>query len=337
MKSKSNLNFRNKKPKVRNLNNNSNYFKEKYNSQFGDNTFNKLLESKTLYSKNQFIRVNLSKTTIEKVEGFLKKNNIIYSKTIYPNFFKIENSKFSLAASPEHLMGWFYIQDLASGTPVNIIDWKKEFSGLGRELKVLDLCASPGSKTTQLADTLNFLEVSSKIIAIEPQQKRLTRLINNIQKLKFTNVDIFQSKGEDLKLRDLNQDELFDVILVDAPCSGNLVGDFNWLNKRDSKGIFENSNIQKKILENAVSLLKKGGFLIYSTCSLEVEENEENVHFAIKKLGLKPQEIHFKFPFVTKPLLKNKGGNFDKEVSKSIRFMPYNSKTEGFFVSLFKK
>ncbi len=337
--------------KKKNLPNNSNYFRKKYARDFGKNIFDEILMVKNSLEKNQFIRVNISKISTEKIEEFMQKEGIKYEKTFFPNFFKITRSPYSLASSPEHLMGWFYLQDLASGVPINCINWQsfqdtddsngQRFQNKEQELRVLDLCASPGSKTTQICDTLDSLNINYKLYAIEPQQKRLSRLINNIQKMNLKNVEVFQGFGESISTRDLGlprgDEGNFDVILVDAPCSGNIIGDRNWLQKRNEKGIYENSTLQKKILSNAKSMLKEDGILIYSTCSLEIEENEENIHYAIKELGMKTIDPSLTCNFNTAPITKGKGGNFDKEVSKCIRFMPHISKTEGFFVGVLKK
>ena len=332
------------------------YFKKKYRRDFGETIFDQIMMSKSSLEKNQFIRVNTSIISNEKVEEFMQKEGIKYDKTFLPNFFKITKSPFSLAATPEHLMGWYYLQDLASGVPINTVDWSSIFSKRKstqdtkspktgdckeQELRVLDLCASPGSKTTQICDSLKSLDIPYSLYAIEPQQKRLTRLMNNIQKMKLKEVNVFQGFGETLRTRDLSlpkgDDGNFDVILVDAPCSGNIIGDKNWLQKRNEKGIYENSALQKKILANAKTMLKEDGIMIYSTCSLEIEENEENINYAIKELGMKTINIRLELPFDTTPVTKGKGGNFDKSVSKCLRFMPHLSKTEGFFVGVLKK
>ena len=331
------------------------YFKKKYQRDFGENIFDKIMMNKNSLEKNQFIRVNTSKVSIEQIEEFMQKEGIKYEKTFLPNFFKVTKTPYSLASSPEHLLGWYYLQDLASGVPINCIDWSDIFSqkkstqdskatdaqDKSKSLRVLDLCASPGSKTTQICDTLERLNIPYSLYAIEPQQKRLTRLMNNIQKMRLDNVQVFQGFGETLRTRDLSlpkgDDGNFDVILVDAPCSGNIIGDRNWLQKRNEKGIYENSALQKKILANAKTMLKEDGIMIYSTCSLEIEENEENINYAIRELGMKTIDITLKLPFDTTPVTKGKGGNFDKNVSKCIRFMPHISKTEGFFVGVLKK
>ena len=161
------------------------------------------------------------------------------------------------------------------------------------------------------------------MIALEPDKKRLKRIINNIQKIGFNNIKIYNQYAQDFKSK-----EKFDIVIVDAPCSGNLVGDRNWLEKRDLKGILEKAAIQKEILENITKLVKVNGTVIYSTCSLEVEEDEDNVKwFEDKYPQFKAYEPKIKFPFDTKPIKKQ----------KSIRLLPFKSKTQGFFIACFEK
>ncbi len=299
---------------------------QRYDNFFGTRTSQKLLEAKRKYSNNQFIRVNKSKTSNKLIEEFLKKNRVKFTKTYLPNSFKIEKTFFNLSSAPQCILGEFYLQDLASQIPVNCID----FSSLPKKVKVLDIAASPGSKTTQIADILKSKEIAYDIIALEPETKRLTKLINNIQKQSFENINIINSTGQDFKTS-----TKFDIILLDAPCSGNLVGDRDWLNKRDLKGIQNNANLQKQLLKNAASLLVPNGILIYSTCSLEIEENEENALWAQQNLGLKSFLPTLKFPFETDSFKLTKNKKYLK--LKSIRIMPYLSQTQGFFVCCFKR
>ena len=298
---------------------------QRWEKNFGIEETKKLLLMPKRISKDTYIRINISKTTPEKIAKFLKTHRVRYSKTFLPNSFKIEKSFFNLTSSIPALTGDIYFQDIASQIPINCIDFKQITSNhkSSSTLRILDLCASPGSKTTQLADLLNYHKINYEIIAIEPEEKRLTRLINNIQKQSFKNLKIINKKGQDYET-----EKLFDLILLDAPCSGNLVGDRGWLNKRDVKGILERAKIQKELLKKATSILKHNGLLIYSTCSLEKEENEDNVEYAKFELKLKDIKPNIEFAFSTKPLIKSQN---------SMRFMPHISNTQGFFVCCFKK
>lgn len=305
----------------------------RYDDFFGNSCSKKLLECQKQILGNEFIRVNMSRKKIIEVAEFLKKNRVRYEKTMFNNAFKIKISFFNLSSSLECLKGDFYLQDLASQIPVNLIDFNR-LKNLGRQVNVLDMAASPGSKTTQIADLLEYYGIDYKIVCLEPDKKRLLRLINNIQKQGFTNIEVYNEFAQDFKT-----ENSFDVILLDAPCSGNLAGDRDWLKKRDLTGIIDNSNIQKEILKNAVKLLSESGILIYSTCSLEVEENELNISFAQKELNLKSFFSDFSFGFETDSLKLIKDRTLLKEIGdvKCMRIMPYLSGTQGFFVCCLKK
>lgn len=307
--------------------------KSRYENFFGKGSFDKLIDAKKKYSKNQFLRINLSKSSVVEVEDFLKKNRVKFSKTFIENALKIEKSFFNLSGAPEGILGKYYLQDLASQIPVNCINFKSlksQVSSRSSSLRVLDMAASPGSKTTQIADMLNYHNIDYKIVALEPEVKRLTKLINNIQKQGFRNIEIYNSYGQDFK-----SDEKFDLILLDAPCSGNLVGDRDWLEKRNVKGIEQNAKVQRELLTNAYNLLSENGILIYSTCSLEPEENEINVDWFMKNFKVNSFRPKIKFPFSTKPLSRYK--RKDLKIKDCLRFMPYESKTQGFFVCCFIK
>ncbi len=301
----------------------------RYDKFFGNNTSNRLLDAKRMYSNNQFLRVNLSKSSCSEIEEMFKSNRVKYTKTFLPNSFKIEKSFFNITSSIEALSGKLYMQDLASQIPINCIDF--DSLKTKEKVRVLDMAASPGSKTTQIADLLNFHKINYEIVALEPEALRLTKLINNIQKQGFENISIIHSAGEDY-----SNSEKFDIVLLDAPCSGNLVGDRNWLEKRNIQGIEQSAKLQKTLLKSASHLVKEQGVLIYSTCSLEIEENEMNVNWFLKNSKLKSFKPKLKFPFDVKPIMRVDGSELDKGVENSIRIMPYLSKTQGFFVCCFK-
>jgi len=306
-------------------------FEVRYDDFFGKGTFNKLLEFQRLLSKNEFVRCNLSKMSESNMNDFFKKNRIKFFNTCFKNGFKIEKTFFKISSSIESLVGDVYIQDLASQVPVNLVDFKK-LKDKNKVVRVLDMCASPGSKTTQIVDLLNFNNINYELVALEPEKTRIQRLINNLQKQNCTNVKIFNVFGQDFHSKDK-----FDLILLDAPCSGNLIDDTSWLKKRNMMGIEQNAKIQKELLKNAKDLLDVNGQLIYSTCSMEPEENELNVEWTINKLKLKTIPVKFNFGFKTEPILEFKGKKLNDSVKNSIRFMPYNSKTQGFFVCIFER
>ena len=211
---------------------------------------------------------------------------------------------------------------------MNSIDFKK-FKEKGKMIYVLDMSASPGSKTTQLADLFEYHNIKFHITALEIEKKRLIKLMNNIQRQNFKNIEIYS-----IDARKFNSKNKYDIVILDAPCSGNLIDDENWLKKRNLNGIEKMSKLQKELLRSAKNFIKKDGILIYSTCSLEPEENEMNINWAVNKLNLKTEKIKMKMKFDSLPLKKYKGQHFTDK--NSIRIIPFHSKTQGFFVSKLK-
>ncbi|MFW5704494.1 MAG: methyltransferase domain-containing protein [Nanoarchaeota archaeon] len=305
----------------------NNIFLKRYDEFFGLKSSQKLIEIQKSHMNDKYIRINFSKTSKEKIETFFKKNRVKFSNTFLPNCLKIEKSFFNLVSSLPALTGQIYFQDIASQIPANLIEFSKFKS---KKISVLDMAASPGSKTTQIADKLREKKLDFEIFALEPEVKRLQKLINNIQKQSFENIKIFNTTGQEFKTK-----KKFDLIILDAPCSGNLITDRNWLSKRNLMGVEQKSKLQRELLKKASSLLCENGILIYSTCSQEPEENEFNVNWALSKLPLVKGKTNFVLPFEN-PLIKSfKGQNF--ELGTSFRICPIYSKTQGFFVSIFEK
>lgn len=287
---------------------------KRYEQFFGKKETQLLLEMPRKIGNDKYVRVNISKTTPEEVEKFLKSNRVKFSKSLLPYAYNIERSFFNLSSSLPMLSGEMYMQDIASQLPVHCIDFKN----LKKKVRVLDMAAAPGSKTTQLADLLTYHKVAYEIIALEPEKKRLKKLMNNIQKQGFEHISVFNVTGQEFEA-----EEKFDIILLDAPCSGNLVGDKGWLEKRTVVGIKKMAALQRELLEKASQLLAQGGILIYSTCSIEPEEDEENVKWAVENLDLVVKEVQI--PLKT----QNTGFGY--------KLLPYKSKTQGFFICYFHK
>ena len=162
--------------------------------------------------------------------------------------------------------GFFTIQDLSAGQAAKILDPRPV------EM-VLDACSAPGGKTTYLAE---LMENKGKIKAWDIHEHRTKLVEQNANRL---GINIIETQVEDVTQYDKNLDEKFDKILLDVPCLGIGVikrkPDIKW--QRKPEDIEEITLIQRKILENCSKYLKKGGTLVYSTCSILKEENEEIV------------------------------------------------------------
>ncbi|MBM3200268.1 NOL1/NOP2/sun family putative RNA methylase, partial [Candidatus Woesearchaeota archaeon] len=197
---------------------------------------------------------------------------------------------------------------------------------------VLDLCASPGSKTTQAAA---MMKNKGLIIANDNQISRLKPLQINLQRCGVTNTVITLMEGRWFK----NYPRKFDKIMVDAPCSG--IGTIRkspqtvqWWNPNFIKQM---AGIQKQLLESAFGLLNEGGVLVYSTCTLEPEENEGVVDYLIGSYdNAKVENIHLEIK-KSEPVSEFEGKTYSPEVKKCLRIWPQDNDTEGFFVAKIRK
>jgi 16S rRNA C967 or C1407 C5-methylase (RsmB/RsmF family) len=124
----------------------------------------------------------------------------------------------------------------------------------------------------------------------------------------------------------------FDRILLDVPCSGNFAADPEWFLRRTLSDVERNAQVQREILTEAVKCLDAGGEIIYSTCSLEPEEDELNIDWAVKNLPLRTEEITCPG---AKGVTEVFGRNLDASVARCRRIWP--GETQGFFVCKLRK
>ncbi len=155
--------------------------------------------------------------------------------------------------------GYFSIQDESAGIPCILLDPKPDET-------ILDLCAAPGGKSTYIAELMNN---RGKVIAVDKYQSRIKLMKKNVERLKITNIVFLEADSENLEITPV------DKVLLDAPCSGLGVltkkPEIKW--KKDSEDIKRLVDIQTRLINNAAKLVKVGGTLVYSTCTIEPEEN----------------------------------------------------------------
>lgn len=226
--------------------------------------------------------------------------------------------------------GAYYVQDASSmiyEPLVHLLSEKLNASHTSRNnynLQVLDLCASPGGKTTAM---INGLSDGTHITANEYTKKRVGALQENIERWGYPDVTV---TNKDSKFYGV-QGENFDIIAVDAPCSGEgmmrkeEVARSQW----SPTLVAQCATLQKEILSNAVGALKPGGFLIYSTCTFNRRENEENAEYIQETLGLEPFDPGFPEDW-----------NIPRGINTTLpvyRFLPHITKGEGLFLAVFRK
>ena len=290
---------------------------EMLNQQYGEKITSKILEG---YSQERMVtfRVNTLKTSIEKVEEVLKNNNIEFEKVSWSDVaYIVKNVREDTLKELEvYKKGEIYLQSLSSMLPPIVLEPKENTD-------ILDMCAAPGGKTTELASLTNN---NANITACELNKIRIEKLKYNIEKQGATSVYIMQEDS-----RRINDFFSFDNILLDAPCSGSgtlNVEDVNLEKTFTEKLIEKSQKAQLELLNKAVKILKQGQEMVYSTCSILNVENEEIVSKILKnnKVEIVPIEFEGKEEL---PLLPTK-------IDGTLCVMPTEF-YEGFFIAKIRK
>jgi NOL1/NOP2/sun family putative RNA methylase len=250
---------------------------------------------------------------------------------IFPEVMIIESGPKpgDLGNSKEHLLGYYYVQEISSMLPIFVLKPKQN------EI-ILDLCASPGSKTTQAAAMMNN---TGNIIANEISMGRIAILNANLERCGVMNTIVTRKEGTALCNTLMKKSRVrFDKILVDAPCSGE--GTLRKSPKTflmwNEKMIKKIASTQRRLAETAIRLLKDGGEMVYSTCTLAPEENEEIVNNLINKFDIEVEQINLPLKY-REGICSWQGKEYSKEVSKCLRLYPQDNNTDGFFVAKIRK
>jgi tRNA (cytosine40_48-C5)-methyltransferase len=227
-------------------------------------------------------------------------------------------SKVSAGATAEYLLGYYSMQETAAQIPVSL------FTNL-KAKSVLDACAAPGGKTVHLADVMAN---TGTIVALDVDVRRLVALGNHLERCHVSNSVVYNMDARAASQLGLK----FDRVLLDVPCSGNFAGDPAWFSNRTLEDVERNAVVQREILTEAVKCLADNGEIVYSTCSLEPEEDEVNIDWAIKNLGLRTEEITAQgLPGLTEVF----GQKLDPQLARCRRLWPGD--TQGFFAAKLKR
>lgn len=205
------------------------------------------------------LRVNNIKAPKEELVRLLNSVDLKFTEGQYlPNFIRLANLS-NIQDWEYFAKGYFSIQDESTGFAPILLDVKPG-------MKVLDLCAAPGGKTAFLSE---IMKNEGEIVAIDKFESRVKMLRNNLNRMGAQNVRLEVADAFEFEEKE------FDRVLIDAPCSGlgtlTKKPDIKW--KRDLNDIRKLSNLQFEFLEKGASLLKTGGYLVYSTCTIDPEEN----------------------------------------------------------------
>lgn len=272
------------------------------------------------------IRVNTLKITVEKLRARLEARGWkLTPLPFYADALRVETEE-TLGNTLEHFLGYYYVQEAVSMLPPLVADVQPR-------MVVLDMCAAPGSKTTQCAQVMQNTGV---ILANELDKKRVHPLRLNVQRCGVTNALLVQHSGVYFATQRME----FDRVLVDAPCSaeGTIRKD-PLLPKYLSEQLFHRMSVlQKELVRAAFARLKSGGVLVYSTCTFAPEENER----VVQQL-LETEEDAELLPIKVGGLRARPGlkrwneESFAPEMSNAMRVYPQDNDTGGFFIARVRK
>lgn len=299
-------------------------FEKHYRALLGDD-YETFMECNARYLRRA-IRVNTLKADTKDIEEELSTAG--WQLTPVPwckEAFWIEGDRLDVGNLLAHQLGEIYIQDPASMLPPIILQPQP-----GE--RVLDMCASPGSKTTQAAALMNN---SGVIVANDPEGQRLAALGVNTQRLGVANTVIAKDDGRAYAKYE------FDKVMIDAPCSGTgtIRRSLKSIKQHNLDQVRGLANLQQQLLQAGYDSLAPGGSLTYSTCTLEPLENEcvidaflqENPDAAVDDIEL---DIKQENTWDTHP---ETGEELHPDVRKSLRIHPSTNDTEGFFVARITK
>jgi tRNA (cytosine49-C5)-methyltransferase len=303
-------------------------WKEKFIERYSVITNIEEFKKYSLAFPRKAIRVNTLKISVENLKARLEQDWELTQVPWCKEGFWIKNIKTGrrdLGNLQEHALGYIYVQEASSMIPPVVL--RPEPGDV-----VLDMCAAPGSKTTQLA---SYMKNEGLLFANDVEGQRLAPLGINIQRCGITNSILTLMKGQWYDKSGMQ----FDKILLDAPCSGTGTiskspGTLLMWNPKMVKRIV---STQKRLIEAAYNILKPGGIMVYSTCSNEPEEDEGVIDYLIKNnKGVKILDIDLEInrsPCIT----SFNGKEYDKQVEKCMRIWPQDNHTEGFFICKINK
>lgn len=294
-----------------------NFLIESLEKKYGKEILQKIIEGYESKRLTTF-RVNTVKANSEEIENELIKRNISFKKVeTIPQAYIVENAdEKGLQELDIYKDGKIYLQSLSSMLPPIIL--KPE-----ENIDILDMCAAPGGKTTELAALTNN---KAHITACEMKKIRLDKLKYNVEKQGANSVYVMNTDA-----RNIDNFFSFDKILLDAPCSGSgtLYANDEKISKYFTEYLIQKSvKTQMALIKKAINVLKTGGELVYSTCSILQCENEDIVSNALKTGKLELVSIEDGFAKEL-PLLPTK-------IPGTICVCP-TDKYEGFFVAKFRK
>lgn len=289
---------------------------EKWILDYGFDTTKKMLEA-SMEEKPTSIRCNTRKISVEELKGKLKAEGVTVEAGNYVNTALCIRDYNYLKKLESFKSGYFTVQD-ESSMMVALA------AGVNKDDMVVDVCAAPGGKSIHIAELLGD---KGQVSARDLTERKVSLIEENIQRLGFTNI---KAKVWDALCLDKEFVEKADVVIADLPCSGlGVIGKKTDIKYKVTKqGLEDLKMLQRHILKVVSSYVKLGGTLIYSTCTVNPKENEENAIWFQENFPFELESLDEFLPDIVKNENTKKG---------YIQFFPGIHKTDGFFLARFRK
>lgn len=276
------------------------------------------------------IRVNALRITKDDLKTKLFEQGITVLDGCYvEEALRLQNINY-VGRTPGFHQGEFFVQDESSMLLYHIAAPDRELQRIEQQnvkasgLQILDLCAAPGGKCTHFSQMLGD---SARIEARDLSEKKTDLIQENIERLGLYNIE---TVVWDALVPDREKSEFADIVIADLPCSGlGIISKKNDIKYHLSKEqLLELANLQRTILTNAASYVKPGGILLYSTCTINPEENVENARWFLEHFDFEAENIT---DYVPRQL---QGSILDKNM---LQLLPGVVKCDGFFIAKFRK
>jgi 16S rRNA (cytosine967-C5)-methyltransferase len=266
-----------------------------------------------LKEKKTYIRCRSNQ--VQNVWESLEKSGITVEMAPYIDYALCVSGYNYLAAIPQFKQGLFFVQDVSSML-VGLVAAPKQGDF------VLDICAAPGGKATHAAQ---LMDGTGHVEARDLSEPKVELIRDNIRRLQLTNME---ARVWDAAIHDPQMEGKADILICDLPCSGlGIIGRKPDIKYRiTEEQLHELAKLQRCILEKAWTYVKPGGRLVYSTCTIDRSENEENVKWILENLPFDAEDIASRLPVELRQEQKVKG---------CIQLLPGIHKTDGFFISSF--
>ena len=270
------------------------------------------------------LRVNTLRSGPAAILGFFRERAVKHERVRwYPDAFVLRDlCERDVESWDAYREGHVYLQSLSSMVPALVL-------GPRPGERILDIAAAPGSKTTQMAA---LMENRGAILANDVDPLRAQRLAYNLRLQGCGIVDVRVGRGEKLGEE---LPEGFDRVLVDVPCSGEgrfVVFEPGTSRSWSTKTVAECVRLQRRLLASGTGALKRGGVLVYSTCTLNLDENERIVQWALDTLPLEVEKMPLAIPGTYAGMARG----LDPRISRALRIFP-DAQKEGFFVCRLRK